>query len=89
MKDKVLQIQKLNAQTSIQLQCINIKILNLVDAFLFQDFFKAHDVEKIFTTPIIIDYLQPTINVNHDIIYIIIAFDCFNCFCKNIASVFC
>ena len=39
MKHKVLPLQKLNAQTSIQLWCIDVKILNLIDTFLFQDFF--------------------------------------------------
>ena len=61
MKHKVLQIQKLNAETSVQLWYINIKILRSIDIFLFWGFFEAHAIDKKFTTPIFKNFLQPTV----------------------------
>ena len=50
---------------------------------------KAHVVGEKFTTPILKDYLQLTVNVNYDVIHINKTFDCFNSFCKDLISVFC
>ena len=50
---------------------------------------KAHVVGEKFTTPILKDYLQLTVNVNYDVIHINKTFDCFDSFCKDLISVFC
>ena len=52
-------------------------------------YLKAHVVGEKFTTPILKDYLQLTVNVNYDVIHINKTFDCFDSFCKDLIPVFC